>query len=280
MPHWSSIVFVILGGAVFGAPLMGQGVTKFVRYHHEERTSYGVLEGENVHQLEGDLFASPRKSGRSVPLNAVRLLAPVEPSKVLAIGRNFRSHLAGRPIPSAPGVFVKLPTSVIGPGEAIVIPADAQDLHYEGELVIVIGKRAKNVTVEDALDYVFGVTAGNDVTERTWQDTDLQWARAKGADTFAPLGPAIVRGVDYGTLLIQTRVNGELKQSERAKDLIYDIPTLVSYISRYITLLPGDVIFTGTPGSTSALAPGDVVEVEVEDVGILRNPVKAATARP
>ncbi len=145
--------------------------------------------------------------------------------------------------------------------------------HYEGELVIVIGRRAKDVSPENALDFVFGVTAGNDVSERNWQQADLQWFRAKASDTFAPIGPAIARGLNYDDLLVQTRVNGEVRQSERSKDLIYDIAEIVSYVSRYVTLVPGDVIFTGTPQTTQALKPGDVVEIEVEGVGVLRNRV-------
>ncbi len=272
-----AVLALIAAILVTGTPMTASGqVTSYVRFVHQSRTAYGILDGEEIRELSGELFGAHRETGVSIPLSAVRLLAPCEPTKIIAIGRNYRSHLGGRPQPSEPGLFLKLPTSVIGTQDSIVLPPDAQDVHYEGELVVVIGKRAKNVAVEKALDYVFGVTAGNDVTDRTWQDTDLQWARAKGADTFAPLGPAIVTGLNYGDLLVQTRVNGEVRQSERSKDLLYDIPTIVSYISRYITLLPGDVIYTGTPGTTSALSPGDVVQVEVENVGVLRNPVVAA----
>ncbi len=141
---------------------------------------------------------------------------------------------------------------------------------------MVIGKTARNVSIEDAGTYVFGVTAGNDVSERTWQRNDLQWLRAKAADTFAPLGPAIVQGLRYDDLLLQTRLNGELRQSERTGETFFNVETLVSYASRYFTLLPGDLIFTGTPGTTAAMSPGDVVEVEIEGVGVLRNPVAAS----
>ena len=137
-----------------------------------------------------------------------------------------------------------------------------------------IGKRAKNVSVAAAPQHVFGVTAGNDVSERDWQKNDLQWFRAKAADTFGPLGPVIVKGLNYGDLLLQTRVNGEVLQSQRTKDLLFDVPTLVSYISKYVTLEPGDLIYTGTPGSTKAMKPGDVVEIEIEGVGVLRNRVE------
>jgi len=250
--------------------------TRFVRYSHQGVVSYGELQDDTVLELEGDLFSSPVASGHSVPLSDVRLLAPCQPSKVIAVGLNYRSHLGGRPEPQVPGLFAKFPTCIIGCDDPIVIPADAETVHYEGELVIVIGKETKNVSVSEASDHVFGVTAGNDVSERVWQRGDLQWVRAKGSDTFGPLGPAIATGLDHNDLLVQSRLNGELRQSERTVDLINSIETIVSYISRYITFFPGDVIFTGTPGTTDAMVPGDVVEIEVEGVGVLRNPVVAA----
>jgi 2-keto-4-pentenoate hydratase/2-oxohepta-3-ene-1,7-dioic acid hydratase in catechol pathway len=249
--------------------------TRYVRYRRGGRTAYGILEGETIHELEGVLFASPRRSGNRVDLADVELLAPCEPSKVVAVGLNYRSHIGNRAVPESMGLFAKFPTSIIGPEADIVIPPDAENVHYEGELVVVIGRPAKNVAVEDAPDYIFGVTAGNDVSERDWQRGDLQWLRAKAADTFGPIGPAIVTGLDYDNLLVQTRLNGEVRQSESSKDLLFGIDQIVSYVSRYVTLYPGDVIFTGTPGSTLAMKPGDVVEIEVEGVGVLRNPVVA-----
>jgi 2-keto-4-pentenoate hydratase/2-oxohepta-3-ene-1,7-dioic acid hydratase in catechol pathway len=273
----SSLPRVFLAGitaALIAAPEAAQtNVTRYVRYASGTDVSWGILEGETIRQLEGDLFSSPTPTGRSVRLADVRLLTPVQPSKVIAVGRNFRSHLGDRPAPAEPGLFAKYPTSVIGPNETIVLPPDSKNAHYEGELVLVIGRRAKNVTREQALDYVFGVTAGNDVSERDWQDGDLQWFRAKATDTFAPIGPVIARGLDPDNLLIQTRVNGEVRQSERSADLLFDVADIISYTSRYVTLMPGDVIFTGTPQTTRALSPGDIVEIEVEGVGVLRNRV-------
>lgn len=254
-----------------------QGVIRYVRYEHSGRAAYGILEGDTIRELEGDLFASPRPTGRTLRLSEVRLLPPVQPSKVIAVGLNYRSHLGGRPVGDYPGLFAKLPSSLIASGDTIVIPPDATDVHYEGELVVVIGKKAKNISAAEAPHYIFGVTAGNDVSERVWQRSDLQWLRAKASDTFGPIGPAIATGLNYNDLLVQTRVNGEVRQSERTRDLIFDVPSIVSYVSRYITLLPGDVIYTGTPGTTAALRPGDVVEVEVEGVGVLRNVVAAQT---
>jgi 2-keto-4-pentenoate hydratase/2-oxohepta-3-ene-1,7-dioic acid hydratase in catechol pathway len=265
------LVALLLG--VHSLAAAQQGVTRYVRYSVGNATSYGILDGETVRELEGDLFASPRPTGRTHPLASVKLLAPVVPSKVIAVGLNFRSHLGNRPVPTEPGMFAKYPTSIVGPEDEIVIPPDATNVHYEGELVVVIGRRAKNVPRDSALAYVFGVTAGNDVSERAWQAADLQWFRAKAADTFAPIGPVIAQGLNYDDLLIQTRLNGETRQSERSADLIFGISEIIAYLSRYITLLPGDVIFTGTPQATRAMQAGDVVEIEVEGVGVLRNRV-------
>jgi len=248
-------------------------VTLFVRYEHEGTVSYGRLEGDTIQPLDGDLFSDPTDRGEQIRLSEVRLLAPVEPSKVIAVGLNYQSHLGNSAGPAEPALFAKLPTSIIGPGEAIVLPRDSTNVHYETEMVIVIGKKAKNVSVEEAGDYIFGVTCGNDVSARDWQRSDLQWFRAKASDTFGPIGPVIARGLDYDNLMIEGRVNGETVQKQRTDDLIFSTADIVSFTSRYVTLLPGDVIFTGTPGRTSALEPGDVVEIEVEGVGILSNPV-------
>lgn len=258
------------------ALLAQENVTKFVRYSYSGTVAYGILRGDMITRLDGELFFSPTETDETVSLSAVRLLPPCEPSKVIAVGLNYRSHLGDRTPAEYPGLFAKYPTSIVGHEDEIVVPPDAKNLHYEGELVIVIGKRAKAVPVEVAADYIFGVTAGNDISERDWQRDDLQWLRAKASDTFGPIGPAVVSGLDYNDLLLQTRVNGETRQSERTRDLIFDVETIVSYVSRYVTLLPGDLIFTGTPGSTEALKPGDVVEVEVEGVGVLRNIVAKA----
>jgi 2-keto-4-pentenoate hydratase/2-oxohepta-3-ene-1,7-dioic acid hydratase in catechol pathway len=266
----------ILGQFLVVALLQGQaGVTRYVRYQHSGRIAYGIVEQNTVHEISGDLFGTHRRTGTTVPLAQVKLLAPVQPSKVIAVGLNYRSHLAGRPVAEYPGLFNKYPTSVIGPDDEIVRPPDSKNLHYEGELVLVIGKRASNVKPEEALQYIFGATAGNDVSERDWQAADLQWWRAKASDTFGPLGPMIVTGLNYNDLLVVTRVNGEVRQQERTRDLIFNIQTIVSYISRYVTLVPGDVIYTGTPQTTKAMQPGDIVEIEVEGVGVLRNKVVA-----
>jgi 2-keto-4-pentenoate hydratase/2-oxohepta-3-ene-1,7-dioic acid hydratase in catechol pathway len=263
----------IAGCTVIGSALTAQ--TKYVRYELAGRTSYGILEGETVRELSGDLFASPKPTGKTAKLSAVKLLAPVTPSKVIAVGLNYQTHLGQRAAAAYPGLFAKLPTSIVGPEANIVYPADATNLHYEGEMVLVIGKRASNVPEFGAMSYVFGVTAGNDVSERDWQKNDLQWFRAKASDTFGPLGPVIVTGLNPDDLLVQTRLNGEVVQSERTTHLIFSVKEIVAYVSKYVTLEPGDVIYTGTPGTTKPIKAGDVVEIEVEGVGVLRNRVVA-----
>src|SRR5215467_4900830 len=245
--------------------------TNFVRYSQAGTTSYGILEGDTIQELKQSYFLGAESSGRSHKLSSVKLLSPCEPSKVIAVGLNYKSHLEGEPAPAQPGIFLKLPTCVIAPEDNIVFPPGAEDVHYEGEMVVVIGKKASRVSKNDATNLVFGVTCGNDVSERRWQDNDMQWFRGKACDTFGPLGPTIVTGLNYGDLLLQTRLNGEIRQKQRTSDLLFDVPTIVSFISQFVTLYPGDVIFTGTPGSTKAMKSGDVVEIELEGVGILRN---------
>lgn len=251
-------------------------MTQYIRYRAGSGTAYGVLEGDTIREIRGGLFGERTPTGVTHKLSDVKLLAPCEPGKIMAVGLNYKSHLGGRPQPAHPEIFYKPVTALQDPGEPIVIPDEATDVHYEGELVIVIGRKARKASREEAAAAIFGVTAGNDVSERNWQHgqgKDLQWWRAKGSDTFAPLGPAIVTGVDYSNLVLQTRLNGEVVQKQTTGDLIFDCPAIVSRISGWVTLLPGDLIYTGTPGSTKKLSPGDVVEVELENAGVLRNPV-------
>jgi 2-keto-4-pentenoate hydratase/2-oxohepta-3-ene-1,7-dioic acid hydratase in catechol pathway len=276
--HLPTASILLLMSATAG--LSQAQVTKYVRYSHGGTTSYGILEGDAVRELRGDLFANPRRTGRQLKLAEIRLLAPVEPNKVIAVGLNYKSHLGERPAAQYPGLFTKFPTSIIATDADIVLPPDAKNAHYEGEMVVVIGRHASNVAPEEAKSYVFGVSVGNDVSERDWQRADLQWFRAKASDTFGPLGPAIVTGLNYDDLLLQTRLNGEVVQSQRTKDLIFDVAHIVSYVSRYVTLLPGDVIYTGTPGTTRQIKAGDVVEVELEGVGVLRNKVTQGPTIP
>jgi 2-keto-4-pentenoate hydratase/2-oxohepta-3-ene-1,7-dioic acid hydratase in catechol pathway len=192
---------------------------------------------------------------------------------ILGVGLNYGSHLGNRPRPRNPEMFFMPPSAVLKSGGSIVIPPGTAQCEYEGELVVVIGKEARNVSVEQAGQYVFGVTCGNDVSARDWQKNDLQWWRAKGCDTFAPFGPAIAQGLPYHDLLLTTRLNGQIKQQQRTSDLIFSVHQILSFVSQYVTLLPGDLIYTGTLGTTSPMARGDVVEVEIEGVGVLRNSV-------
>jgi 2-keto-4-pentenoate hydratase/2-oxohepta-3-ene-1,7-dioic acid hydratase in catechol pathway len=252
-------------------------VTKYIRYRSGSTTGYAILDGDTVRPFAGDVFGDRIETGATLKLSDVTLLAPCQPGKILAVGLNYKSHLGGRPQPTRPEIFYKAVTALQDPGGPIVIPRDATDLHYEGEIVAVIGKPVRNATPEEARDAIFGVTCGNDVSERNWQHgpgKDLQWWRAKGCDTFAPLGPAIVTGADYGNLLLETRLNGESVQKQYTSDLIFDCPAIVSWISGWVTLLPGDIIYTGTPGSTRKMSPGDTVEVEIEGIGVLSNPVR------
>jgi 2-keto-4-pentenoate hydratase/2-oxohepta-3-ene-1,7-dioic acid hydratase in catechol pathway len=264
-------------------------VTRYVRFAHAGTIAYGIAEDDRVKALEGDIFDDHALTGREYPLSQTRLLVPCRPSKVLAVGLNYASHrvhvessegvilnAAGRPVPSTyPGVFAKFPTSLIPDGEDIVFPGDATNVHFEGELVLIVGKKAKHVPVELASSYVFGVTIGNDLVDREWLLEDLQWFRAKGADGFGPIGPAIVTGLDYNNLKLETRVNGEVRQSSSTSELVFSPDEILSYCSQYVTLLPGDVIFTGTPGKTQKITRGDTIEVEIEGIGVLRNRVAA-----
>lgn len=240
-------------------------------------------EGEELVELVADpLVAGYETTGRRFSLDEVTLLAPVIPrSKVVCIGKNYLDHVAemqergmGGEAPKEPLLFLKPNTAVIGPDDAIVRPSLSNQMEFEGELAIVIGALAKEVPEERALEVVFGFTCGNDVTARDLQYADGQWARAKGFDTFCPLGPVIETDLDLSDLAIETRVNGEVKQRSSTAHLIHSIPKLVAHASQAFTLLPGDVILTGTPEGVGALEPGDVVEVEVEGIGVLRNPVR------
>jgi 2-keto-4-pentenoate hydratase/2-oxohepta-3-ene-1,7-dioic acid hydratase in catechol pathway len=251
----------------------------YVRFERDNAAAYGLLQGGYITELRGSLFDPVQTTGRSFDAAQTRLLAPCLPPKILAVGLNYKSHLGDRKKPEYPEIFYKPISSLQDPGGPIAIPEDAIDLHFEGELVVVIGKTVHKASREEAQAAIFGVTCGNDVSDRNWQsgpNKDLQWWRAKGCDTFAPIGPAIVTDADYSDLAIATRVNGQVLQSQRTSDLIFDVPECVRHISQYVTLNQGDIIFTGTPGHTSRMVPGDVVEVEIEGIGVLRNPVTRA----
>ncbi len=276
---WLLIVGAGVSCAGPGNPPMrapgGKG-TRFARFEAGGAVSHGIVEGDRIRAISGDLFGSWQKTDRTHALSEVKILAPVEPRKVLALAGNYRSHLGTTPESKNPEIFFKLSTCVVGPGADVVIPKGAENVHFEAELVVVMGKRAKNVTAAEATGHVFGVTAGNDISARDWQKGDRQWWRAKGSDTFGPIGPFLVTGINYDDLALEMRVNGEVKQKQRTSDHISKVAETVSFISRHVTLEPGDLIFMGTPAQTSAIKPGDLMEVEIEGVGILRNKVSAA----
>ena len=242
------------------------------------RTVHGIVEGDTLHVVRGGLFGRLERTGESFTAREATLLAPTRPSKVVAIGLNYRTHLGDeRPAPANPEPFLKAPSSVIGAGEAIVLPADAGPVDEEGEVVAVIGRRGRDIPEERVDEYVLGYTGGNDVSARRWQRDDLQWWRAKSADTFTAVGPFIATGLDPENIGLRVLVNGEVVQEASTADLIHSIRSCIAWISRSMTLERGDLIFTGTPGETRRLADGDSVRVEVEGVGYLVNPVVAGS---
>jgi 2-keto-4-pentenoate hydratase/2-oxohepta-3-ene-1,7-dioic acid hydratase in catechol pathway len=252
-----------------------QTLTHYVKYEADGRTAWGQLEGETIRELQGNVFESAKPSGRARKLAEVKLLAPADAKKVIAAGLNYRSHIGQQTPAKYVGLFAKMPTSLVGHGADIIYPADATTLHYEAEICVVMGKRARRITEAQVKDHIFGVAPCNDVSERGWQKADLQWFRAKGSDTFGPIGPSVVRGADYNKLKLIGRHNGKVVQETTTDLLIFSIDNIVSYVSRYVTLEPGDVIFTGTPGTTQAMQPGDTFEVEIVGLGTLRNKVVA-----
>jgi 2-keto-4-pentenoate hydratase/2-oxohepta-3-ene-1,7-dioic acid hydratase in catechol pathway len=238
--------------------------------------AYGRVEGRSVRVLASDPYGVAEPTEETFALSDVEVLVPAAPSKVLAVGRNYKSHVGDRPTPKVPELFWKPPSCLVPDGAAIVLPDGSSDVHFEGELVVVIGRRARDVGASEAAGCILGLTCGNDVSARDWQKGDLQWWRAKGCDTFGPCGPSIVAGLDPAGLMLRTRVNGRVVQEQSTADLIFSVPEIIAWASRHVTLEPGDLIYTGTPGTTSALAPGDVVEVEIDGIGVLRNRVEAA----
>jgi 2-keto-4-pentenoate hydratase/2-oxohepta-3-ene-1,7-dioic acid hydratase in catechol pathway len=250
---------------------------RLVRFRHGERIATGALSGDEVRVLRGTFFEDPVPTGEDVPVGDVRLLAPVIPSKVVAVARNYPEHAAemGNPLPERPMLFFKPATAVIGPGDPIPLPEGTERVDHEAELGVVIGRLCRGVSEQDAPRFVLGYTCANDVTARDWQKADGQWARAKGSDGFCPLGPWVETEVDPADLSVTSRVNGETRQSGRTSDMAFSPAGLIAYASRTITLLPGDVVLTGTPPGVGPLAAGDRVEIEVEGIGVLANPVVA-----
>lgn len=251
---------------------------KFMRFEtREKETLYGMPEAGGIKEIRGDIFGKFEAEGRTFDPADVRLLPPFTPSKIVAVGLNYRDHAAemGRELPEEPRLFIKPGTSVIAHGDKIIYPKHmSSHVDYEGELALVIGKKARHVEESEALDYVLGYTCLNDVTARDLQAKDIQFTRAKGFDTFAPVGPVVETELDPDDLEISTYLNGERKQHSSTKNLLFGVPKLVSFISKVMTLLPGDIISTGTPSGVGPMKQGDKVEVEIEGVGRLTNYVE------
>lgn len=249
---------------------------KYYRIEKNGSINHAMLDNDKLHLIEGDIFSDFCLSESSYKMEDVRILSPCQPSKIICLGRNYREHakeMKAEPT-TEPLLFMKPSTAVIGPGEEIIWPNDiCFRLDYEAELAVVIGKKCKDVIKEEALDYIFGYTCANDVTARDLQPIDRQWTRAKSFDSFCPLGPAIVRGIDCNNCAISSRLNGVIRQCSNTSQLIFDVPYIISFVSRVMTLLPGDVICTGTPSGVGPMQDGDLIEVEIENIGILRNVV-------
>ncbi|HEX9017628.1 MAG TPA: fumarylacetoacetate hydrolase family protein [Anaerolineaceae bacterium] len=252
---------------------------RLIRYKTgNDAPRYGWIYGDMVGPVEGSLFGEFRRLEAEIPMHMVKLLAPVLPGKIICVGRNYAEHAREQnvEVPEIPLLFMKPPSAVIGPGDTILLPPQSRQVEHEGELVVVIGRRGRWIPAEDALHFVMGFTVGNDVTARDLQRRDGQWTRGKGFDTFCPLGPWIETELDPADVMVQTRVNGEMRQMASSREMIFPVEQLIAFTSSVMTLEPGDVIFTGTPAGIGALHAGDTVEVTVEGIGSLSNPVAAA----
>ena len=249
---------------------------RLIRYQTKtEGPRNGWLLDNRVGALEGNPFGEFRRLEANLPLETVTLLAPLTPSKIICVGRNYSAHAQEMEakVPESPLIFLKPPTAVIAHGEAIVLPPQSQQVEHEGELTVVIGKRGKWIPAEHALEYVFGYTLGNDVTARDLQRRDGQWTRGKGFDTFCPLGPWVETDLNPADLILTCHVNGEMRQMASTHDMVFSVSQLIAFVSSVMTLEAGDIIMTGTPAGVGPLTAGDVVEVAIEGLGILRNPV-------
>lgn len=249
---------------------------KIYRFKHNHTIQYGLLEEDRLIPLQRSIFGNLREKRQKIPIGDVILLPPVLPSKIVAIGRNYREHAdeRGQRVPKRPLVFLKPPSAVIGTNDIIIYPEATKRLDYEGELALVVGEKVWKLEKEAAAeDYILGYTCLNDVTARDLQDKDGQWTRAKSFDTFAPLGPCIATDVDPSCLRLKTFLNGKLRQSGNTANMIFSVPKLLRYVSHIMTLMPGDIITTGTPSGVGPMFPGDRVDVQIEGIGTLSNAV-------
>lgn len=245
----------------------------FRTFNENTQPVFGWVLGETAGLVEGDLFGEFQRKEADRPLEKVKFIAPVAPGKIICVGRNYAEHAKEHQVevPEVPLLFLKPPSSVIGPGEEIVLPPQSKQVEHEAELAVVIGKKARWVAVADAMNYVFGYTVANDVTARDLQRKDGQWTRGKGFDTFCPLGPWIETELDVADALINCRVNQEMRQMSSTREMVFSIAQLISYASSVMTLFPGDVLLTGTPAGVGILKAGDRVEVTIEGIGSLVN---------
>ena len=251
---------------------------RLVRFQYkQEDPTFGWIKDDMVGRISGDPFGSYRRLKGEYPLKDVQLLAPVQPSKIICIGRNYTAHAKEHDaeVPKLPLLFLKPPSAIINPGDDIVLPAQSSRVEHEAELVIVIGKKCRNVTIDHATEVIYGFTIANDVTARDIQFSDGQWTRGKGFDTFCPFGPWVDTAFDPSDALITCRVSGQPRQMASTRDLVFPVESLVAFISSVMTLEPGDIILTGTPAGVGPLVAGDEVVVEIEGLGSLRNPVLA-----
>jgi 2-keto-4-pentenoate hydratase/2-oxohepta-3-ene-1,7-dioic acid hydratase in catechol pathway len=252
---------------------------RLVRFRFGDRIATGAIDAgsEDIRILRGTFFDDPIPTGEQVPLADVRLLAPVLPSKAVCVGKNYAAHAAefGMEVPDEPLLFLKPSTAIAGPGDPIQLLPISTRVDYEGELAVVVGRLARHVRTEDAYRYILGFTCANDVTLRDLQKMDDQWARAKGFDGSCPLGPWVETELDPIDIRVETRLNGEIRQAAQTSDMVFGVAELIEYITEFMTLLPGDVLLTGTPEGVGRLSDGDVVDVEVEGIGTLSNPVVA-----
>lgn len=251
---------------------------RLIRYRAgEDSARFGWILEDQVGPIEGSVFEAFRRLETTLPLERVRLLPPVEPGKIICVGRNYVAHAKEHDseVPDIPLIFLKPPSSVIASGDTILLPPQSQRVEHEAELAVVIGKRGRWIQPENALEYVLGYTIANDVTARDLQRRDGQWTRGKGFDTFCPVGPWIETEFDPADAMITCHVNGEMRQMASTRDMVFNVRQLIAFSSSIMTLEPGDILLTGTPAGVGPLIPGDVVEVTIEGIGKLSNPVKA-----
>ncbi len=251
---------------------------RIVRYllPDSKKPKYGWILDDKVGEISGNVFGRYRRNEATTPLADVKLLAPSEPSKILCVGRNYVEHAKelGNEVPKVPLIFMKPPSAIIANGETILLPSQSNQVEHESELVVVIGKRGKHITANNAKRHIFGYTIGLDITARDLQKPDGQWTRAKGFDTFCPFGPWIDTEFDPSDAVVTCRVNGQMRQMASTRDMVFNVGVLIAYVSSVMTLEPGDLIFTGTPPGVGLLQDGDEVAAEIEGLGILKNPVR------